>query len=117
MNIICSIIFIACPLFIHAESQEKLELQADIFIAKGEFDHAAEVYRKLLEKSPDDYGRKLKLAEVLSWSKQYPESVQVYQELITQFPKDEELRRKYAMVLMWMGDEGAAAKELEKTLK
>jgi thioredoxin-like negative regulator of GroEL len=121
---ISSLIFFAIiisePLMLQAmaaDTREKTELQADIFIAKGEFDQAAEVYRELLEKSPEDYRMKFKMAELLSWGKKYHESVQVYQELLTQFPDDNELRRKYAMVLMWMGEEKDAAEQLEKTLK
>lgn len=102
---------------VQTEQTEKLEVQAEIYQTKKEYDKAESIYEDLIVKKPKDEKLQLKLAEVMSWDKKYDESLRIYEKLLNEHPSDMQIRRKYALVLMWSGREKEAAEQLEKTLK
>jgi len=57
------------------------------------------------------------MADLLSWTKHYPESLVQYEIILKAKPDDLQVRRKYALVLSWAGRKAEAMAELRKTLK
>ncbi len=90
---------------------------ADIFIAGRDYPAAEALLWEELQASPDDDPSRLKLAEILSWSKRYDDSLKEYAILLKHQPDDQQLRRKYAYVLIWAGKREQAVDELRKSLK
>jgi predicted Zn-dependent protease len=59
---------------------------------------------------------RLKLADIQTWMKRYPDAIASYQLLLKANPNDRQVRRKYGMVLSWAGQNEKAAEELRKSL-
>ncbi len=92
-------------------------IMAELYSARKEYAKAEPLYRKYINKNPEDVKARLKLAEMLSWMKRYNESVAEYKIILDTVPNDIQVRRKYAFVLIWAGRHTEAAAELKKTLK
>lgn len=67
-------------------------------------------------REPDDQLTRLKLAEVLSWTKRYDESLALYRTILAALPADLQVRRRYGLVLLWAGRPEESAAELRRTL-
>lgn len=75
---------------------------ADAASAKNEFPTAIADYRKALELKPGDQDISIRLARVLSWSKQYDESLAEYGKLLGNLQQQNlEARIERARVLSW----------------
>lgn len=93
----------------------RLEL-ADIYLRDQNYPGAIEQLRAASDLKKDDAGLRRRLAQVLSWNRQYDESADVYEELVTAQPQDEALRLEYARVLSWKRDYPASIGEYRKIL-
>jgi tetratricopeptide (TPR) repeat protein len=92
-------------------------LIADIYLIQKHYAESEEIYRKVLASSGDQRDQILfRLAQLLSWQKQYDKSLAIYKELVAKHPNDKQLKRKYALVLRWSGRDLEAAQILESTL-
>lgn len=100
----------------HTDERGKL-LMADLYVAQKLLSKAEPIYRAYLDSHPQDYEVRVKLADVLGWSKRYEEALAQYRTLLGARPDDVQIRRKYAYVLIWAGKQTEAAEELKKTLK
>jgi tetratricopeptide (TPR) repeat protein len=96
--------------------EESRTLVADLHVARKEYAKAEPIYRQHLERHPEDLKARLSLAEVLSWTRRYPESLSQYEILLKARPDDIQVRRKYAFVLSWSGRHADAIAELRRTL-
>lgn len=94
-----------------------LDAAIDLDIREGKGEEAEKKLRALLKETPEDDRTLLRLAEVLSWSKQYNESLEIFTGLVERYPDDVQLRRKYAQVLGWAGKPEAAAEQWKTSLK
>lgn len=98
------------------KKNERLAL-ADIFIDGKDYPAAEALLLEELQFSPEDDRTRLKLAEILSWTKRYDDSLKEYSILLRNRPDDVQIRRKYAFVLIWSGKREQAVQELRKSLK
>lgn len=89
---------------------------ADTQVARGEFTKAEAAYRQQLDRDPSDQLTRLKIAEILSWTKRYDEALKLYREILAVMPGDVQVRRRYARVLLWSGRPEESAAELRRTL-
>lgn len=89
---------------------------ADTLVARKDYPGAERIFMAQLQRAPDDQLTRLKLAEILSWTKRYDESLALYREILTARPDDIQVRRRYALVLLWSGRSDEAAGELRRTL-
>lgn len=96
--------------------EEMRVLMADLHVARKEYAKADPIYRRHLERHPEDLRARLSLAELLSWTRRYPESLSQYEILLRARPEDHQVRRKYAFVLSWSGRHADAIVELRRTL-
>jgi tetratricopeptide (TPR) repeat protein len=96
--------------------EELRVLVADLHVARKEYAKAEPIYRRHLERHPEDLKARLSLAELLSWTQRYPESLSQYEILLKARPEDRQVRRKYAFVLSWSGRHADAIVELRRTL-
>lgn len=91
-------------------------LMADLHVARKEYAKAEPIYRRHLDRRPEDMKARLSLAELLSWTRRYPEALSQYEILLKARPDDHQVRRKYAFVLSWSGRHAEAIAELRRTL-
>jgi predicted Zn-dependent protease len=89
---------------------------ADTLVARGEFPRAEPIYRAQLAREPGDQLTRLKVAEILSWTKRYDEALALYRVILAALPDDVQVRRRYALVLLWAGRPEESAAELRRTL-
>ena len=89
---------------------------ADTMVARGEFARAEVIYRAQSASDETDQLTRLKLAEILSWTKRYDESLALYRKILEARPGDGPVRRRYALVLLWAGRPEDSAAELRRTL-
>ncbi|RCK80449.1 MAG: hypothetical protein OZSIB_3195 [Candidatus Ozemobacter sibiricus] len=59
----------------------------------------------------------MKLADVLSWLKQYDASIAEFRRILEARPDDVQVRRKLANVLIWADRKAEAAEELRRSLQ
>ena len=93
-----------------------LMLLAETAIAREDFPLAEELIREYLSANPGDHRARLKLAQVLSWTKRYEESLAEYETILKALPDDKQIARNYAQVLSWAGRTDEAIEMLQKTL-
>ena len=91
-------------------------LMGDLYMMQNNYQKAEQLYREYLQTHKDDYTVILKLAEMLSWEKQYDASLAEYRKILEALPDETQVRRRYAFVLVWAGKHEEAASELRKTL-
>ena len=90
---------------------------AGLYASADDFTAAEKEYRAVLAESPNDPAAVRRLAELLSWKKEYKESIHLYDQLLTTTPDDPELRTRLAEVRLWSGDYSAAAAEFYRLVK
>jgi tetratricopeptide (TPR) repeat protein len=76
--------------------------------AIGDFAAAAAQYRMILEKDPDDLRMLERMAQVLSWKKDYPEAIKAYERLTRADPKNQTWLLRLAELKLWSGDAAGA---------
>ncbi|MBW1781106.1 MAG: tetratricopeptide repeat protein [Deltaproteobacteria bacterium] len=91
-------------------------LMGDLYMIQKNYKKAEQLYRTHLATHGDDHTVRLKLAEMLSWEKQYDASLAEYRKILEALPDETQVRRRYAFVLIWSGKNAEAAQELKKTL-
>ena len=74
---------------------------------------AFKYYLLYLEKFPEDYETKLRVAEIFSWEKNYTAATELYQSYLSKYPEDNEVRLQMTKLLIWQKAYGPAIKELE----
>ncbi len=89
----------------------------DLHIARQEFDAAATLLQAHLASDSGDLAARLKLAEVLSWTKRYDASIAEFRRILEARPEDVQVRRRLANVLIWADRKTEAAEELRKSLQ
>jgi len=104
------------PIPLERIPEDKKVLVADLYTARKEYGKAEPIYRRHLESHPEDLKTRLKLAEILSWTRRYRESLSEYGTILKARPDDIQVRRKYAFVLSWSGRHADAIAELRRTL-
>ena len=77
-------------------------------------EEAFKYYQLYLEKFPEDYEAKIRVAEILSWEKLYDQSIFLYREYLTKYPEENSVRLEVARMLQWKGDNAGALAELTK---
>jgi len=97
------------------DDKEKL-MWADLLVAKKDYEAAIRIYSTYLDRNPDDWTVRLKLADAQSWSKRYREAIASYEAILKVRPHDKQVRRKYGMVLSWAGQNEKAAEQLRESL-
>ena len=60
--------------------------------------------RALLERDPADFDAKRRLADLLSWKKEYAESIRLFEELKKAKPDDAVILLRLAEVTLWSKD-------------
>jgi thioredoxin-like negative regulator of GroEL len=95
--------------------KEKL-MFADLLVAKKEYEPALRIFSAYLDRNPNDWTVRLKLADVESWTKRYREAIASYEAILKARPHDKQVRRKYGMVLSWAGQNEKAAEQLRESL-
>lgn len=94
-----------------------LQQQAENATARGDYAQAAQGYRELLREDPQNREYRLRLARVLSWSKNYAASLAEYDALLAQGPADLQARVERARVLSWERNYGESIAEYRRVLQ
>lgn len=89
---------------------------AGLYASAENFDAAEKEYRAILAAQPTNTGAMRRLAELLSWKKDYPQSIELYRSLLKLSPGDPELLTRLAEVQFWAGDYTAAAAGLNQMI-
>jgi tetratricopeptide (TPR) repeat protein len=97
-------------------SSEGWKALASILETKGNFAESSKIYRELLLQDPSDEALRFRLAQTLSWQKDYPGSIREFEILVRARPDDLQLLRHYARVLGWAGKNREAIEMWRKTL-
>jgi tetratricopeptide (TPR) repeat protein/cellulose synthase/poly-beta-1,6-N-acetylglucosamine synthase-like glycosyltransferase len=98
------------------KNDDRLAL-ARIHAGAGDFDAAAELCRRVLEKQSLDKDAQFLLADVLGWGQHYSESLALLDRLILVYPTDPTLLRRRAEVMLWSGDPVEALRRLQAILE
>ncbi|MBN1103400.1 MAG: tetratricopeptide repeat protein [Deltaproteobacteria bacterium] len=104
------------PIPLERIPEDKRIVLADLYTARKEYGKAEPIYRRHLERNPEDLKARLRLAEILSWTRRYQDSLSQYEMILKARPDDIQVRRKYAFVLSWSGRHADAIAELRRTL-
>ncbi len=89
---------------------------ADQYLAKRDFDAAADQLRAASELQPHNEALVLRRARVLSWAKKYGESIGLYRQWLAEHPQDQEVEMELARVLSWSRNFDASLAEYRKIL-
>lgn len=88
----------------------------ELMIAEGDFKRAISLVDAHLRMEPDDDNTRLKLANILSWQKNFQKSLDHFSVLLRRHHNDKFLRRNYARVLLWSGNQEKAKQQFELSL-
>jgi cellulose synthase/poly-beta-1,6-N-acetylglucosamine synthase-like glycosyltransferase/tetratricopeptide (TPR) repeat protein len=75
-----------------------------VFMRQNNFDAAASQCRQMLKLRPEDQATLRQLADILSWSKHYPEALELFGRLARVAPPDSDVPQRQAEVTLWSGD-------------
>jgi len=100
-----------------AVAQDDLRAQAEEAWRQERHADAIDLYRRIVEQSPDDAFSKKRLALLLSWNDRLDESIALYREILKANPQDEEAKRELAKVLAWEGQYGESEALLDELLR
>lgn len=87
-----------------------------MYCKNDNFEAAARECRTMLQQSPDDLEMLRRLADILSWNKEYAESLQLFDRLIKAQPNDAELKMRQAEVTLWSGNVAEAVRRFAALL-
>jgi tetratricopeptide (TPR) repeat protein/cellulose synthase/poly-beta-1,6-N-acetylglucosamine synthase-like glycosyltransferase len=90
---------------------------AGLHSAVKNYPAAAEQCRDILKEKPGDAVARRKLADVLSWDRQYKESLALFDGLLKEKPADEELKLRRAEVTLWSRDYDGALERFQPLLE
>jgi tetratricopeptide (TPR) repeat protein len=83
------------------KKEEIEELLAKSYLASGQRQKAIDLYQRLVSQNPKAVNLKIKLAEVLSWAKQFEKSEKLYREIIRKNPRQKKIHIKLVELLIW----------------
>ena len=111
-------LMIALPVFSQTamDKDEVTQLLAETYFASGQHDKAIEVYKKILSSNPNDISARLKLAQLLSWIKNYDDSIVEYNHVLDIDSNNLQVLWELAEVYKWKGDAEQAAIVYKKIL-
>jgi predicted enzyme related to lactoylglutathione lyase len=89
-------------------------LLGDAYLANKNLDAAEREFRTALEEDKDSKEARLRLANVLSWKKDYAGALAQFELLIKAHPGDLELPTRVAEISLWSGDTKAAKNTKQK---
>lgn len=89
---------------------------AQLLVTSENYKDAAEQYRLLIERDPNNPQYYIQLAELYVAQKKLNDARLVYQKLIERYPRNSEFRSRYAQVLAWSGYNDDAINEYKSAL-
>jgi tetratricopeptide (TPR) repeat protein/cellulose synthase/poly-beta-1,6-N-acetylglucosamine synthase-like glycosyltransferase len=91
-------------------------LLVDIYVANKDLTSAVRECRALRAEQPDNRLVTEKLADLLSWKKEYAESLQLFEQLMRSDPYNSTYAERLAEVSLWSGDYSEALRRYETLL-
>jgi len=114
--LICLVFALAAFSQAASDKEETAQLLAETYFASGQHDKAIEAYQKILSKNKNDIEARMKLAQLLSWIKNYDDSIVEYNRILDIEPNNLQALRELAEVYKWAGNIEQAVSIYKKIL-